>query len=99
MKKIISLCLSFLIVLSSFGAVFAIESASDGITVYVTVSKYGEIVLDHDNNYVAMAPITLSGQDTYNLDDAFVALHENFCPDGLSAYGSAVGIILFSRRL
>ncbi len=92
MKKIISLILSMAMVLSSLCITgFAAESESNEVTVYVTVSKYGEIVTDKNNCPVAMTPIELSGAQAYSLDDVFRALHTNLYEEDISGYETATG--------
>ena len=92
MKKIISLILSIAMVLSSLCITgFATESESNEITVYVTVSKYGEIVTDKNNCPVAMASVELSEKQTYNLDDVFRAVHTDLYEEGISGYETATG--------
>ena len=92
MKKIISLILSIVMVMSSLSAVaFATESESNAVTVYITISKYGEIVNDKNNCPVAMASVELSGKETYVLDDAFKAVHTDLCETGVSGYDTATG--------
>ncbi len=90
MKKIISIILSTVITLSTLCAT-AFGTESDGITVYVTVSKYGEMVNDKNSNPIAVTPIELSGQETYILDDVFKAVHTDLYEDGISGYETAVG--------
>ena len=56
----------------------ALADAADAATVYVTISKYGELVDDEEGDPVAMVPITLSGQEAYTMDDALKAAHEAY---------------------
>lgn len=90
MKKIISLILSIILILSSFSSmVYAAESES--ITVYLSISKYGQILSDKNGNPVAMVPIELTGKETYTLDDVFNTAHYLLCEDGESAYETQMG--------
>lgn len=92
MKKIISLILSVIMILSSVSAVaFAEDSELSSITVYATVSKYGEILTDKNDNPIAMTPVELAGKDVYTLDDAFRTLHTDLCESGVSGYETAMG--------
>lgn len=89
MKKIISLILSMVITLSTLCVTaFGTEY---GTTVYVTVSKYGEIANDKNSNPIAITPIELSGKETYNLDDVFSAVHTQLYEEGISGYETAEG--------
>lgn len=91
MKKIVSLFLAAVMMLSLLSiTVFSNESEHDEVTVYVTVSQYGEIKTDKNGAPIAMIPVTLSGQETYILDDAFKTLHEELCEAGLDGYETAV---------
>ncbi|MCI1726201.1 MAG: cell wall-binding repeat-containing protein [Lachnospiraceae bacterium] len=67
-------------------AVFASGTASE--TVYVTISKDGSIVNGKDGKAVAETAVTLTGKDTYNIDDALKAVHEQ-CYKGGAAAGYA----------
>ncbi len=91
MKKVISLILSIVMLSSLCITTVATENESNEITVYLTISKYGEIVLDKNNIPVAMTPIMLSGKDGYILDDAFCAAHNVLCETGTSGYETAMG--------
>ncbi len=92
MKKILSFILSLVIILSSPGVVsFATENENNVVTVYVTISKYGEIVNDKDGFPVAMTSVELSGKEEYVLDDAFRMVHTDLCEDGISGYETATG--------
>ena len=44
------------------------------ITVYVSVSKYGEIQVGEDGIKMAYAPVLLSGKEEYTVDDALRAM-------------------------
>lgn len=74
-KKILSLLLSLVMVLS-FIPSFAADSAADAVTVFLTVSKYGEIVKDNSGAFVAEVPVTLSADGDHTLDSVFSAAHE-----------------------
>lgn len=62
---------------------------ADEITAFLTVSQYGEFLADKNGAPVAAAPVTMSGKDTYTLDDAFRAFHETYLES--DAYASATG--------
>ncbi len=88
-KKILAAILAVSVTL---GLVNLPISANDGVTVYVTISAYGEIVKDKNGAYVAMVPVELNGQETYNIDDALYAVHEMCYEGGAAAgYKSSVG--------
>ncbi|MBO4940906.1 MAG: S-layer homology domain-containing protein [Clostridia bacterium] len=92
MKKIISFILSLVMILSSLGvSVFATESENNMATVYVTISKYGDIVNDKNGSPVAMNSIKLSGKEAYVLDDAFRIVHNDLYEAGESGYETAMG--------
>lgn len=91
MKKFISLLLAALIIMSAL-PVFAQDVQEQGITVYITVSKYGSIVNDTDGNMIAAAPVELAGKTEYTLDDAFISAHDAYYPGGSAAgYASSEG--------
>ncbi|MBQ2931551.1 MAG: S-layer homology domain-containing protein [Clostridia bacterium] len=92
MKRIISLILSIVMIAGSFCVTaVAMENTNNDITVYLTISKYGEIVSDKNGTPVAMSPILLSGKDGYALDDVFGAAHNSLCEAGTSGYETATG--------
>ncbi len=86
MKRILATLLA-LIMLISVTPVLAEET---DITVYVSISKYGEILTGANGAQMAYAPVTLSGQDSYNVDDALREAHRLYCPDGIDGYASSV---------
>ena len=88
-KKILSFVLAFVMLLSSFTA-FA-EGDSKAITVYLTLSKYGEFAEDKDGEKMVLREISLTGKETYTLDDVFSFAHSLYYPDGEEGYASSVG--------
>lgn len=88
-KKILCLLLTLTLLLGTMTA-FADETSAE-ITVYVTVSRYGEIVEDADGNVMCQVPVTLEGKSEYIIDDALRILHKNHYSDGESGYASSEG--------
>ena len=81
------LCITML-----FGIVNFSAYAQNTITAYITISRYGEIVKDTNGDYVAEAPVTLTGKESYNLDDVFYEAHNLFYDGGAAAgYATEVG--------
>lgn len=85
MKKTrgLSLILCLAVILSMFN--FSAYADAESITAYITISMYGDIVKDKDGDYVAERPVTLSGKESYNLDDAIYAAHELYYDGGAAA--------------
>lgn len=83
-KRFLSVILAVLMVFSTF-SVFA-EDLAENITVYVSVSKHGEIAKDKNGLNMACREIALGGQASYTLDDAFLAMHEIYYEDGANGY-------------
>lgn len=86
-KRILSMLIAMIMLIS----VIPCGYASDDITVYFSLSKYGDVCTDKNGNAIAHLPVTLSGKDSYILDDVFKAAHEAYSPDGASAYASSEG--------
>lgn len=86
-KKILSLLLT-LTMLVSVIPVYA-EDVDTDITVYLTVSQYGDFVQDKNGNDMVCAEINLSGKSSYTIDDAFSVAHGMYHPDGTDAYASS----------
>lgn len=86
-KKILSTLLALTMIISAI-PVFA-EEAKD-ITVYLSLSKYGEIVEDKNGEYMAYAEVNLSGGTDYNLNDVFLTAHEVYYENGTDGYASSV---------
>ena len=92
MKKLLSLILSIILLTGTLGgAVFAQDINTDGISVYVTVSRYGEFVTDKNGEAVAMVPVSLQSQELYTLDDVFAEVHNVLYPEGSEGYETAEG--------
>ncbi|MCR4719169.1 MAG: hypothetical protein K5768_06020 [Firmicutes bacterium] len=101
MKKLrglsLVLCITMLLGIFNLSAY-----AQNTITAYVTISMYGDIVKDTNANYVAEAPVELTGKESYTLDDVFVKAHDLFYEGGAIAgyetevsnfgYGDSLGI-------
>ncbi len=64
---------------------FSVYAAENTITAYITISMCGEIVKDKNGDFVAEKPVTLSGKESYNLDDAFYEAHELYYEGGAEA--------------
>lgn len=88
-KKILSFVLAFIMLLSAFTAFT--EGDSEAITVYLTLSKYGDFAEDKDGEQMVLREISLTGKETYTLDDAFSLAHSLYYPDGEEGYASSVG--------
>ena len=86
MKKILSIILSIVMV---FGLVTLPIYAESEITVYLSISQYGEFVTANDNKALVQRKITLSGEDSYNIDDVLRVGHAEFY-DG-DGYASSIG--------
>ena len=55
-------------------------------TVYVTISNKGEIVKkDNSDEYIAQVPVTLTGKESYTIDDALKAFHDQYYVGGAAA--------------
>ena len=85
MKKFrgLSVILCIAMILSALNITVMAEEKT--ITAYITVSKYGEIVKDKNGDFVALAELTLTGKESYTLDDAFYAAHEKYYDGGAAA--------------
>lgn len=88
MKKLLSVFLAILLIVS---LVPAQVMADETITVYISVSRYGDFVQDKNGNPMAYVPIELSGQSSYTIDDVFLLTHELYYPEGAEGYTSSVG--------
>ena len=87
-KKVLSIILAFVMILGSFSVC---AEGVENITVYLSVSKYGELVTDKYGNTFACVEIELDGKESYNLNDVFFTAHSLYCEDGEEGYASSVG--------
>ena len=88
-KRILSVFVAVVMLLSTVTVI-----AQDNrvpVTVYLSLSRYGEIVQDKNGNDMVYAPVTLSGKEQYTLDDAFISMHENYYESGTEGYESSEG--------
>lgn len=85
MKKLISVVLALALLIS----VVPVFADSTDAVVYVTISKYGEIVNSADGEPMACVPIELSG-DEITIDDVLRAAHGLYYEDGEDGYASSV---------
>ncbi len=86
-KRILSMILALVMILSAI----PVLSENTDITVYISVSKYGEIVESKEGSAMAYVPVTLSGKDSYCLDDVFLEAHRTYYKDGTDGYASSEG--------
>lgn len=91
-KRILSLLLTFVMVLGmvTVPAFAEGEGQSASVTAYISVSKYGDFVKDKNGDNVALTEVTLSGKDSYSLNDLFATLHSTFCGED-NGYVAASG--------
>ena len=80
--------LGVFIVIAMLMGVMPVYAAED-VTVYVSVSKYGDVVKSKDGDNMAYVPVVLTGKDSYTLDDAFVNCHKSYYEDGVNGYASS----------
>ncbi|MBR3934138.1 MAG: S-layer homology domain-containing protein [Clostridia bacterium] len=75
-KKLVSLFLSILIMLGSLANPPVFANIENNITVYFSLSIYGEFATDKTGNSVALSPVELTGKQSYTMDDVFIKAHE-----------------------
>ena len=92
-KRFLAMILALVMIFSVI-SVYAEEDGTE-ITVYLSVSKYGEIVDDKDGNPLAYVPVYLSGESEYTLDDVFRTVHIEYYVDGADGYESSEGMYGF----
>lgn len=86
-KRILSMILVLVMILSAI----PVLAENTDITVYLSVSKYGEIVGSKDGDAMAYVPVALSGKDSYCLNDVFLEAHSTYYTDGTDGYASSEG--------
>lgn len=92
-NRIVSLLLSIIMVLGMTAVPTFAEGAE--ITAYVNVGKYGEIQQDKSGNSMVLAPVELSGKESYVLDDLFKEMHDKYYEGGSEAgYASAASVYI-----
>ena len=86
-KRVLSMVLAVIMVLlllpTSVGA-------TEDITVYLSVSRYGEFVSDKNGTPMVCVPVTLEGGAEVTLDDVFRTAHRMHYPEGEAGYASSV---------
>lgn len=90
-KKLLALFLVIVTLMSgaNIGGVALAEETSSNITVYLSISQYGEIVKDKNGNDMSCVEISLNGKENYNIDDALSAAHALYHKKGLKSYASS----------
>ncbi len=89
-RKIFATILVLLLLLSTIPFGGAVTAAGEDITVYLSVSRHGTLVTDKTGKPMAHAPVALSGQESYSLDDLFRAAHAAYY-DGADGYAASAG--------
>jgi len=87
-KRILSMLLAMVMLICTV-PVYA-NSENGETVVYLSMSRYGELVESKDGETMAYVPVTLSGKESYNLDDCFREAHILYHPEGESGYASEV---------
>jgi len=91
-KRILTLILALVMLISAVPFSMTVYGeGTEQITVYFSLCKYGEIVSDKNGDPLANAEITLSGKESYNLNDVFYAAHAAYHEDGADGYESSNG--------
>ncbi len=85
-KKILSMLLALVMLLS---AVSVGAEEENNINVFLSVSRYGEVVKDKNGESMAYFEINLNGKSSYNLNDVFLAAHVAYYDDGEIGYASS----------
>ncbi len=83
--------LSMLLVLVMILSTIPVLAENTDITVYLSVGKYGEIVESKDGDAMAYVPVSLSGKDSYCLNDVLLEAHSTYYTDGTDGYASSEG--------
>ncbi len=83
-KRILSSLLSLTLLAASFVTPTFAEN-TDKITAYVNLSQNGQLVSDKTDNILAMSPVSLSGKESYTIDDALKTFHDTYY-EGESGY-------------
>ena len=87
-KKLLSLLLCFVML---FGTITLPANAEDATTtVYVTLSRYGEILSDADGEFLACVPVALC-EENPDLDTVLRQFHATYHENGEDAYSSYEG--------
>ena len=87
MKRFVATLLALVMIIS----VTPVLADETDVTVYVYVSKYGEIQTAEAATKMAYVSVPLSGKESYTVDDALFEAHKLYCPDGEEGYASSVG--------
>ncbi len=78
-----------LISVTNISGIVLAEEATTNITVYLSISKCGEIVKDKNGNDMSCREISLSGKESYNIDDALSVAHALHHKNGIAGYSSS----------
>ncbi len=82
--------LSMLLVLAMILCIVPVcaEGETD-INVFLSLSRYGDIVQGKSGESMAYVTVCLSGKESYNLNDVFLAAHNAYYEDGEAGYASS----------
>ncbi len=87
-KRLVSIVLALAVL---FCSVSVCAYGDTDITVYLSISRYGELVRSEDEEFMAYVPVVLNGDENYNLDDVFKKAHRLYYPLGEDGYASSEG--------
>ncbi len=89
MKKNLLRIFCIVLALTMLVGLMPVLAAEDDITVCVTVSDQGVLAETKDGGVAAMLPVTVPAGST--VEDAIIAAHEAYCPDGAEGWETAEG--------
>ncbi len=87
-KRLLSIVLALAVIFCSMSVC---AYGDTDITVYLSISRYGELVQSIDGEVMAYVPVALNGDESHNLDDVFKAAHRLYYPQGEDGYASSEG--------
>ena len=91
-KRILSLLLSFMMLLSLIVTPAFAEGIEETVTVFINATQYGGILKDKNNDNMVFSPVELNGKDVYTLEDVFTTLHDTYYEGGSEeGYSSVSG--------
>ncbi|MBR5702380.1 MAG: hypothetical protein IKX47_07915, partial [Oscillospiraceae bacterium] len=87
MKKNLLRIFCILLTLTMLVGLMPVLAAEDDVTVYVSVSDQGVAAETKDGGVAAQLAVTVPAGST--LEDAIIAAHEAYCPDGAEGWETA----------
>ena len=89
LKKILSITMTIISLATFLNISPVFAEVTNDLTVYLSISRYGELVEDKYGKCMAYAQVDLTGKESYNMNDVFLTAHTLYFEEDDTGYASS----------